>query len=294
MTTPTSPPGCSPPATPARPSSTSPSTRRTARSTSAASKALSHHAPSSSPSACASNAGRHDQSRPAHRRPRPNRSALTWIDAVHYAPHGLIDIKAIGCDFLVCSAYKFFGPHVGIFWGRRDLLEQIQPYKLRPCANEIPGRWMTGTQNHEGIAGVTAAIDYIAEIGKAGQSTIGTRRDQLKSAFASIVQHERELGAKLIAGLQRFPGLKIWGITNPDRFHERVPTISVTHIVKSPRDLATQLAERGLCTWPGNHYALPLTETLALEPHGTLRIGLVHYNTAAEVDRLLSALAEIV
>lgn len=275
--------------------------------------------------------------------------ALTWIDAVHYAPHGLIDVQAIGCDFLVCSAYKFFGPHVGILWGRRALLESIEPYKLRPAPDDLPGRWMTGTQNHEGIAGVAAAIDYIAGI---GAGTIGgapgsasasmesaespkspspprdalhsvwtsiggvgrgegsrlgskssdaacprpmnSRREQLKESFTHIAHHERELGAQLIAGLQRFPGLKIWGITRPDRFHERVPTVSVTHVHDTPRALAEQLAERGLFVWAGNHYALPLTETLALEPHGTLRIGLVHYNTADEVDRLLSALAEIV
>jgi cysteine desulfurase family protein (TIGR01976 family) len=243
--------------------------------------------------------------------------ALTWIDAVHYAPHGLIDVQMIGGDFLVCSAYKFFGPHVGSLWGRRELLETLQPYKLRPSPNELPGRWMTGTQNHEGIAGVTAAVDYIAGLGNAcaagaagsaGAADCGTpessapspqpvrssRRDRLKTAFQSIVQHEHELAAKLIAGLQRFPGFKVWGVTRPDRLHERVPTVSLTHVHKSPSEIATALAEQGLWAWAGNHYALPLTESLGLEPHGTLRVGLVHYNTADEVDRLLGALAEIV
>lgn len=227
--------------------------------------------------------------------------ALTWIDAVHYGPHGLIDVQEIGCDFLVCSAYKFFGPHVGILWGRRELLESIQPYKLRPSSESLPGRWMTGTQNHEGIAGVTAAVDYLASIGADSNSTGGslrsipaTRRESLNDAFAQIVQYERELGARLIAGLQQLPNLTIWGIADRDRFHERVPTVSVTHSTLTPDEIATKLARRGLWTWAGNHYALPLTEALGLEPHGTLRIGLVHYNTAEEVDRLLGALAEIV
>lgn len=227
--------------------------------------------------------------------------ALTWIDAVHYGPHGLIDVEEIGCDFLVCSAYKFFGPHVGILWSRRELLESIQPYKLRTSSDDLPGRWMTGTQNHEGIAGVTAAVDYLASIGNDGasagdslRSTPSTRRESLSNAFHQIVQYERELGVRLIAGLQQLPNLTIWGIADRERFHERVPTVSVTHSALTPDKIATKLAERGLWTWAGNHYALPLTEALRLEPHGTLRIGLVHYNTAEEVDRLLGALAEIV
>ena len=246
--------------------------------------------------------------------------ALTWIDAVHYAPHGLIDVQATGCDFLVCSAYKFFGPHIGILWGRRELLGSIQPYKLRPSPDNLPGRWMTGTQSHEGIAGLTAAVDYLAALGRRAipnvppsprpspateakaepNATHGgggdgrSRRERLKLAFSQIVAYERDLGARLIVGLQRFPGLKIWGITHPGHLHERVPTISVTHVHKSPRDLSEALARQGLYTWAGNHYALPFTEALGLEPHGTLRIGLVHYNTAEEVDRLLAALVEIV
>jgi cysteine desulfurase family protein (TIGR01976 family) len=217
--------------------------------------------------------------------------ALTWIDAVHYTPHGSIDVQATGCDFLVCSAYKFFGPHVGILWGRRDLLESLQPYKLRPSSDDLPGRWMTGTQSHEGIAGVTAAVEYLARIGVSATRE-GGRRASLLRAFESIVAYERELGERLIAGLQRLPGFKIWGITQPDHFRDRVPTVSVTHVTRTPQEIATTLAEQGLYLWPGNHYALPVTETLALEPHGTLRIGLVHYNTADEVDRLLDALTQ--
>jgi len=220
--------------------------------------------------------------------------ALTSIDAVHYAPHGLIDVAALGCDFLVCSAYKFFGPHIGIMWGRRELLESIRPYKLRPSPDDLPGRWMTGTQSHECIAGALAAVDYIADIGRRLQPAAAGRRDQLSAAFQEIVDHEQSLAQQLIAGLGQFDALRIWGITDTNRLHERVPTVSVTHARLKPREIASRLADQGVFTWAGNHYALPLTETLRLEPEGTLRIGMVHYNTADEVDRLLTALADIV
>lgn len=225
--------------------------------------------------------------------------AISWIDAVHYGPHGLIDVEEIGCDFLVCSAYKFFGPHVGILWGRRELLESIRPYKLRPSPEELPGRWMTGTQNHEGIAGVTAAVEYLARVGDLAQETESSmapspRRERLRHSFSLIAAHEQELGRRLIAGLQQLPNVTIWGIADPQRSNERVPTVSITHATQTPQEIASKLADRGLWVWAGNHYALPLTEALGLEPHGTLRIGLVHYNTAEEVDRLLGVLAEIV
>ncbi len=220
--------------------------------------------------------------------------ALTFIDAVHYAPHGLIDVAALGCDFLVCSAYKFFGPHVGVLWGRRELLESTTPYKLRPSPNDLPGRWMTGTQNHECIAGTLAAVDYVADIGRCLHADSATRRQQLATAFQAIVEYERSLAQRLIAGLGLFESLQVWGIADTTRLHERVPTVSVTHERLTPRELSAGLAELGLFTWAGNHYALPLTEALGLEPEGTLRIGIVHYNTAEEVDRLLNALAAIV
>jgi cysteine desulfurase family protein (TIGR01976 family) len=217
--------------------------------------------------------------------------ALTFIDAVHYAPHGLIDVAALACDFLVCSAYKFFGPHVGVLWGRRELLESITPYKLRPSPNDLPGRWMTGTQNHECIAGTLAAVDYVADIGRCLHADSATRRQQLAAAFQAIVEYERSLAQRLIAGLGLFESLQVWGIADTTRLHERVPTVSVTHDRLTPREMSASLAEQGLFTWAGNHYALPLTEALGLEPEGTLRIGIVHYNTAEEVDRLLNALA---
>ncbi len=220
--------------------------------------------------------------------------AVTFIDAVHYAPHGLIDVESLDCDFLVCSAYKFFGPHVGILWGRRELLESITPYKLRPSPDALPGRWMTGTQNHECIAGAAAAVDYLASIGRELYPAGAARRTCLQTALKAIAEQEQTLGARLLQGLATVPGVRIWGITDPARLHERVPTVSFTHERLAPREIAAALAERGIYAWPGNHYALPLTETLGLEPDGTLRVGIVHYNTADEVDRLLDEVRQIV
>ena len=220
--------------------------------------------------------------------------AATFIDAVHYAPHGLIDVQSLGCDFLICSAYKFFGPHVGVLWGRRDRLESLQPYKLRPSPDALPGRWMTGTQNHECIAGAAAAVDYLAGIGGELSSEATSRRARLQAAFSGIAEYERELGARLLAGLAEIPRVRIWGITDPAGLQERVPTVSFTHDRLTPRAIASALAARGIYVWPGNHYALPLTERLGLEPDGTLRIGIVHYNTADEVERLLEEIRKIV
>ena len=221
--------------------------------------------------------------------------AFTFIDAVHFAPHGLIDVEALGCDFLVCSAYKFFGPHVGIMWGKREWLEAIRPYKLRPSSDELPGRWMTGTQNHEGIAGVRAAIDHIASLGTIdGQSPPpGQRRAALVQAFAEITAYERTLSQRFLAGLRSEPKLRVWGITDESRLAARVPTFSVTHESLSPQEMATSLWARGIQAWHGNHYALPFTEAAGLEPHGTLRLGALHYNTLEEVDRAVEALRDI-
>ena len=214
--------------------------------------------------------------------------ALVFLDAVHYAPHALIDVEDWGCDFVVCSAYKFFGPHIGILWGRRELLEKLPAYKVRPCPETLPDRWMTGTQNFACIAGVGAAVDYLASLGEGP-----TRRAKLQSAFAKIENYERAAGAHLLAGLATLPSVKIWGITDPKRFHERVPTVSFTHRKHKPQAIAEFLSERGIFVWHGNYYALPLTERLGLEPDGMVRVGLLHYNTAEEVDRLISALREI-
>lgn len=222
--------------------------------------------------------------------------ALVYLDAVHFAPHGRMDVRAWGCDFLVCSAYKFFGPHVGVLWGRRELLESLPAYKVRPAPDTLPGRWMTGTQNHEGIAGTLAAVEYLADLGRSsrGQAGAGSdRRTALDAAFEAITAYERALAAELLAGLAELPSVRIWGITDPARMAERVPTVSITHRKLPPRAVAERLAARGIFVWHGNFYALPVTEILGLEPDGMVRIGLLHYNTAEEVRRLLEALREL-
>ncbi|HYT93217.1 MAG TPA: aminotransferase class V-fold PLP-dependent enzyme, partial [Gemmataceae bacterium] len=216
-------------------------------------------------------------------------------DAVHYAPHGPIDVQDWDCDFLACSAYKFFGPHVGILWGRRALLEELPAYKVRPAPDTLPGRWMTGTQNHEGLAGVAAAIDYLC--GVAGASTPASRagrRGQLRAGMAAIQAYEQELGRRLLDALAQRPRFQVWGITAPQRLAWRVPTVSISMIDRSAEQLAEHLAQRGIYAWHGNMYALALAERLGLEERGGfLRLGLIHYNTAAEVDRLVAALDEV-
>jgi selenocysteine lyase/cysteine desulfurase len=219
--------------------------------------------------------------------------AEVFLDAVHYAPHALVDVQDFGCDYLACSAYKFFGPHVGVLWGRRARLEELPAYKVRPAPDAIPGKWMTGTQNHEGIAGVLAAVDYLAGLGRAvaGDDSL-SRREALKQAYAAIGEYERGLVRRLLKGLAEVNGAAVYGITDPGRLPERAPTVSFTHVRRTAGELAQYLGERGVYTWHGNYYALCLTEALGLEPQGMLRVGLVHYNTAEEVDRLLSILGD--
>ncbi len=219
--------------------------------------------------------------------------ALVFLDAVHYAPHGLPDVTAWDCDVLACSAYKFFGPHVGLLWGRRELLAELPAYKVRPAPDDLPGRWMTGTQNHEGIAGTLAAVEYLADLGRTLRPDAPDRRAALRAAYEGIVVYERELVGRLLSGLAELPDVKVWGITDPAQFDRRVPTVSITHARIGPEELAGYLAERGIFVWHGNFYAQALTEALDLEPDGLVRIGLLHYNTAEEVDRLLAALHRV-
>ena len=238
--------------------------------------------------------------------------ALAYIDAVHYGPHGLIDVAALDCDFLVCSTYKFFGPHLGLLFGKREHLLRFKPYKVRPNTNAIPNCWEWGTLNHECIAGITACVEYIADIGRRAADTCGdgrlgrpssearpaaaiSRRAAIEAAYEVIHEHERGLLDRIITGLKKIPGLKIYGISDPARFDERCATLAVRIDGYTPLELAGKLGERGFFTWDGNYYALNLTEHLDVEKSGGfLRIGLVHYNTAEEVDRLLAALKEIV
>ena len=241
--------------------------------------------------------------------------ALAYVDAVHYGPHGLIDVAALNCDFLVCSTYKFFGPHMGVLFGKREHLQRFHPYKVRPLTDAVPNRWEWGTLNHECIAGITACVDYLADLGRRSLTNAGTaalgcpsgearpsatsnRRAAIVAAFESIHNYEHELMKRLIIGLQQIPNLKIYGITDSSRFSERCPTLALRVVNQTadqtPLALATKLGDQGFFTWDGNYYALSLTERLDVEKSGGfLRIGLVHYNAIEEVDRLLTALRQI-
>ena len=220
--------------------------------------------------------------------------ALTYVDAVHYAPHGPIDVQALDCDFLVCSTYKFFGPHMGVLFGKRELLKRLQPYKVRANTNAIPGCWEWGTLNHECIAGITACVEYLAELGRKVNAGATSRRAALMAGYGAIQAHETKLLRKLMQGLEQIPGAKIYGITDPSRFGERCPTLAVRVAGHTPLYLAIKLGERGFFTWDGNYYAINLTEYLDVEKDGGfLRIGLAHYNTEEEVERFLAALRDI-
>ncbi len=219
--------------------------------------------------------------------------ALMLIDAVHYAPHGPMDVKALDCDFLVCSPYKFFGPHMGTLYGKKEHLERFKPYKVRPATDTSPECWETGTQVQELIAGIAAAVEYIAELGRHCDPTVKNRRDALLAAYRATRRYEMALVTRLIEGLRAIPGVQIFGITDRKRFDERCSTLSFRLGDHNPTEIATFLGERGIFTWDGNFYALNLSERLGVEQKGgVLRIGMVHYNTAEEVGRLLAALRE--
>jgi cysteine desulfurase family protein (TIGR01976 family) len=222
--------------------------------------------------------------------------SLTYVDAVHAAPHLPIDVQAIDTDFLACSAYKFFGPHVGILYGRGDVLDALPSYKLRPAYD----RFETGTLNHEGIAGSLAAVEYIAEVGErfgtafqAQFPGMAGRRLHAHAGMAAIRAYEMPLFGRLLDGLESIPGLRTWGIVDRTRFDERTPTAAVTLEGVTAEAAATALGARGIATWWGDFYAVGPIERLGLEPEGVLRIGLTHYNTAAEVDRLVEELRVI-
>ena len=219
--------------------------------------------------------------------------ALLFVDAVHYAPHGVIDVKALDCDFLACSPYKFFGPHMGTLYGKREHLMRFSPYKVRPAPEALPDRWETGTQVQELIAGIAAAVEYLAELGRRHDPTANVRRSSLLAAYRVTHAYEMQLLAQLMDGLKNIPGLRIYGITDAKRFDERCSTVSVRLDGHTPTEVATFLGERGIFTWDGCFYALNLTERLGVQDSGgLLRIGLVHYNTAEDVERLLTALRQ--
>ena len=219
--------------------------------------------------------------------------ALVFLDAVQYAPHAPIDVQALGCDFLACSAYKFYGPHVGILYGRLDLLERLTAYKVRPAGSQPPDKFETGTQNHEGIAGTRAAVEYLA--GLADTVPAGaSRRERILAAMSEIETYERELCARLLDGLASIPGVRIRGIADRARLCDRGPTVSFTMDGRAPRHIAERLAGAGIFAWSGHFYAVALTDRLRLDASGgLLRVGLAHYNTAEEIDRLLLELERI-
>ncbi|MGH2466754.1 MAG: cysteine desulfurase-like protein [Candidatus Limnocylindrales bacterium] len=221
--------------------------------------------------------------------------ALAFVDAVHYAPHGLIDVAALDVDVLVTSAYKWYGPHLGILYGKEALLDRLPPYKVRPAHD----RYETGTQNFEAMAGTLATIDYLQDLGRrsgpADPADGAGRRGHLASAFAVIAAHEERLAKRLLEGLAAIPGVRVWGVTSTASRTARTPTVALTLAGVSPREAATALGKAGIFAWDGDFYAQALIERLGLADRGgVLRLGLVHYNTLGEVERVLRAIEAIV
>jgi cysteine desulfurase family protein (TIGR01976 family) len=223
-------------------------------------------------------------------------NAYTYVDAVQYAPHNLIDVKALGCDFLACSSYKFFGPHAGLLYGKREHLDRLMAYKVRPASDEPPGKWETGTQNHEGMAGVTAAINYLAEVGVVyGSQRDGAgRRHKLMSAWEVIHEYEMLLTERLITGLLSIPGVRIYGLTDRSDWDKRLATVVLRKSGATPQQLAGALAAENVFAWDGNFYALSISERMGVEESGGfLRLGLVHYNTEEEIDHCLNVIDRV-
>jgi cysteine desulfurase family protein (TIGR01976 family) len=228
---------------------------------------------------------------------------LVYVDAVQYAPHGPIDVQKLGCDFLVCSSYKFFGSHSGILYGKRNLLEKLFAYKVRPASDSLPGKFETGTQNHEAIAGVLGAIEYFEWLGEEfgteqeeglAEEGYAGRRLSLKKALYAIRAYEFELNRALLSALQSVPGLTLYGLSDVHRLEERLATFSFRLKDLHPRLVAEKLAGEDIYVWDGNYYAISVTERLGLEGSGGMvRVGAVHYNTLEEVERLKEALHKI-
>lgn len=214
--------------------------------------------------------------------------AWVFVDAVHYAPHGPIDVQELGCDLLVCSAYKFFGPHLGMLYACREVSEALPAYKVHSASETAPHKWETGTQSFESLSGLLGAIAYLRSL---SAQTEGSGRAELQSAMTAIQQYERTLSDRLLARLTSLPGVQVYGITDPAHFDRRVPTVSFVIRGKDPALAASELAEEGIFTWSGNHYAIEPMRRLGLT--STQRIGLVHYNEPHETDRFMEALARV-
>lgn len=227
--------------------------------------------------------------------------ALVYIDAVHFAPHGPIDVTELGCDFLVCSAYKFFGPHLGVLYGRYELLKKLPALKVVPAGDEPPDKFETGTNNFEGICGASVAVEYLSSLGaqfgseyKPQFNTLSSRRQSLKTAMIAIRSYENQLCRKLLSGLSQIPGIRVYGICDPGKLDQRVPTVSFTLEGLSPRDIALRLNKKNIFVWDGHFYAVAALERLGLlDKGGLVRVGLCHYNTQQEVQLLLESLSEI-
>jgi cysteine desulfurase family protein (TIGR01976 family) len=229
--------------------------------------------------------------------------ALVYIDAVQYAPHGPIDVQDLGCDFLVCSSYKFFGPHAGALYGKYDLLDELKAYKVRPASDEVPYKFETGTQNHEGIAGILGALEYFEWLGMqfgADQESAWKeagftgRKLELRKGISAMQAYETGLSKALIGIIQSVPGTRIHGITDTDRLDERVPTVSFTLAGKDPEWLANEIGDNNIYVWNGHNYALAIVERLGLlEAGGMVRVGPVHYNTMDELDKFGEVLKKI-
>ncbi len=226
---------------------------------------------------------------------------ITYIDAVQSAPHLATDVQAIGCDFLVCSSYKFFGPHQGVLWGRREVLERLEPYKVRPAPADIPDCFETGTQSYEDFAGVAATVNYFARIGETMAEDymsrwpqFSGRRQALHAAMDFLFDYEKTLAASLIDGLTQLDGVVIQGITASDAMDRRVPTVAFRHESVASSAIAESLARQNIFVWSGHNYAIEVVKTLGIyETGGAVRIGPVHYNSPEEIDLCLSALAEV-
>lgn len=213
--------------------------------------------------------------------------ALSYVDAVQFAPHGLIDVMDLGCDFLVSSAYKWFGPHMGILWGLRERLQQTFGYKVRPAGEDLPHKFETGTLSHEGMAGCLGAVEYLASLG-----TGASQRERLVSAWRTMEAYEQSLTQRLIDGIIPLRGLKVRGITSANAVHRRVPTVSFTVDGMDPAKLAKHFADLNTFVWSGHNYAIePCARMGLMDKGGVLRVGLAHYNTAAEVDHFIANLS---
>ena len=230
-----------------------------------------------------------------------NCGAWAFVDAVHYAPHGPIDVNSLGCDFLVCSAYKFFGPHMGVLYGRYEILESLPPRKVRPAGEFPPDKFETGTNNFEGISGAAAAVDYLASVGRRfgdgpakDHLELIDRRREIRSGMSTIRAYEKSLGKRLLTGLLKTKGVQVYGISEEERLEQRVPTFSFTIKGLTPREVAAKLDQKNIFVWDGHFYAIEAIRRLGLmDKGGVVRVGLYHYNTMEEVGMFLEAISKM-